>query len=160
MAEKICRILFVEDMIDLIDGVLSELECLHPLWILDTAPDIDEAWRMFLQADYHCLVLDVMLPTSQSGVPLNSEGVCLAKWVWGVGEISPPSELAADSPKRKVPIVFLTSRDTTGVQAEVVGIPEGASKPKYFSRLDDVEEVAKTIIELARHFEIKPAMEM
>ncbi len=152
------RILIVEDNLDLLNSLLCELETEYSDWKLDFAADIDEAWRMFCEGEYDCLVPDVMLPTKHAAVPYNAEGICLAKWVWGHEGVEVPAPNCGAVPewKRHTPVVFCTSRTIQGVRDEVdAAFAEDDDEPEwlaYRSRLDDVEETVKIIVGFARAF--------
>ncbi len=151
------RLLFVEDNLELQHSLLAELESEYAEWELDFAADIDEAWRMFCEGEYDCLILDVMLPTKHAGVHYNGEGICLAKWVWGHkgAEVRAPD--CGDVPewKRHTPVVFHTSRTIQGVRNDIDASDGKFNDPIWLafqSRLDDVEETVKTIVRFTAAF--------
>ena len=113
------KILFVEDIPDLLNALLDIIVREHPDWELYFATDIPTAWRQFCRQEFDRIVLDVMLP-AWPGVPQRSEGLYLAKWLLDSGEndIGSAPEGKPTKGNRECPIVVLTSRNESGVKGE------------------------------------------
>jgi hypothetical protein len=120
-------VLFIEDHRELIKD-LEEIIGADTDWEVDCADGILSAWNKLCSKVYELVVVDVML-VSWPGVPSNSEGIYLAKWIFGVDDgrdrSEPPPGTILEL-NRKAGIVFLTSRDaasTAGEVRKVIGKP-------------------------------------